>query len=105
MKYISSGYGPCNDESCDESSYRFTFLAVGKGRTSVKFRETTPSYPGQTLDSWTVKLTVLPRRKGRRWSSGADGSNRPLRAHRSCRVERAATAALPRLAVVRMARI
>ena len=77
VKYISSGYGPCNDESCDESSYRFTFLAVGKGRTSVKFRETTPSYPGQTLDSWTVKLTVLPRRKGGAGPAGPTGPTGP----------------------------
>ncbi len=62
VKFVSKTYGPVNSD--DEATYRFHFLAVGNGRTSVKFRETTYSPGYGTLDSFTVKITVLPRRTG-----------------------------------------
>ena len=74
VKFVSKGFGPF-DDSTDEATYRFHFRAVGKGRTSVKFRETTASPGYGTLDSGTVKITVLPRRTG--GTGGPTGSTGP----------------------------
>jgi hypothetical protein len=76
VKFVSKGYGPF-DDSTDEATYRFHFRSVGKGRTSVKFRETTPSPGYGTLDSWTVKITVLPRRTGGTGPTGPTGPSGP----------------------------
>ena len=76
VKFVSKGYGPV-DDSTDEATYRFHFQAVGKGRTSVKFRETTPSPGYGTLDSATVKITVLPRRTGGTGPTGPTGPSGP----------------------------
>ena len=73
VKFGSKGYGPV-DDSTDEATYRFHFRAVGKGRTSVKFRETTPSPGYGTLDSFTLKITVLPRRTGVTGPTGPTGA-------------------------------
>jgi hypothetical protein len=60
VKFLSRGYGPA--PSNDEATQRFRFQAVGRGKTTVKFKETTPSPGYGTLDTQTLKITVLPRR-------------------------------------------
>ena len=74
VRFVSKGYGPV-DNSTGEATSRFHFRAVGRGKTSVKFRETTPSPGYGTLDSFTLKITVLPRRKGGTGSTGTTGSS------------------------------
>src|SRR5205807_9102559 len=71
VKFVSKTYGPVDENG--EATQRFHFRAVGKGKTSVKFRETTadPSYG--TLDSFTLKITVLPRRTGGTGSTRTTG--------------------------------
>src|SRR5437588_3368380 len=76
VKFVSKGFGPF-DDSTDEATYRFHFRAVGKGKTSVKFRETTASPGYGTLDSGTVKITVLPRRTGGTGPTGPTGPSGP----------------------------
>jgi hypothetical protein len=73
VKFVSKTFGPV--DSNDEATFRFHFRAVGRGKTSVKFRETTASPGYGTLDSFTLKITVLPRRTGGTGSTGAAGSS------------------------------
>jgi hypothetical protein len=73
VKFVSKGFGPVNDSN-DEATYRFRFRAVGRGKTSVKFRETTASPGYGTLDSFTLKITVLPRRTGVTGPTGPTGA-------------------------------
>lgn len=70
VKFVSKTSGG-SAGSPDEATYRFHFLAVSKGRTSVKFRETTYSPGYGTLDSFTAKITVRPRRTGGTGPTGA----------------------------------
>ena len=60
-KFVSKRYGPA--ASSDEGTERFIFQAVGRGRTWVGFRETTPSPGYGTLDTARVDITVQARRK------------------------------------------
>jgi hypothetical protein len=74
VKFVSKTYGSA--DSNGDATQRFHFRAVGTGKTLVKFRETTPSPGYGTLDSFTVKITVLRRRTGGTGSTGATGSSR-----------------------------
>jgi hypothetical protein len=56
LKFVSRGYG--TPSSSDTATVIFTYRAVGKGRTSVKFGEYTASYPGVQLESFTLPVTV-----------------------------------------------
>jgi hypothetical protein len=75
VKFMSTGYPPPYSE--DEATERFNFRAVGKGKTSVKFRETTPTPGYGTLDTFTIKITVLPRRTGPTGPTGPSGPSGP----------------------------
>ena len=63
-KFVSKKYGS-SASSGDTATQEFLFRTVSKGKTSAKFRETTSSPGYGTLDSFTLKITVLPRRTGR----------------------------------------
>jgi len=73
VRFVSKTFGSA--DSNGDATQRFHFRAVGRGKTSVKFRETTASPGYGTLDSFTVKITVLPRRTGGTGSTGATGSS------------------------------
>jgi hypothetical protein len=73
VKFVSKGFGPVDDSS-GEATYRFHFRAVGRGKTQVKFRETTASPGYGTLDSFTLKITVLPPRTGVTGPTGPTGA-------------------------------
>jgi hypothetical protein len=64
VRFVSKKYGS-SDPSGETATQEFLFRAVGTGKASVKFRETTTSPGYGTLDSATVKITVLPRSTGR----------------------------------------
>lgn len=63
MKFLSKRYGS-SDPSGNTATQRFLFRTEGRGKTSVKFRETTASSGNAALESFTVKIIVLPRRTG-----------------------------------------
>ena len=57
LKLLGKSWGQA-DPSGDTAQQTFSYRAVGKGRTSIKFGEYTPSYPGVELDSFKVSATV-----------------------------------------------
>lgn len=59
-KFVSKTFGG-SDPTNETATQDFLFRTVGRGKTVVKFRETAPGY-GE-LDSFTLKITVLARRR------------------------------------------
>lgn len=57
LKLVSHGYGK---NTSDTGTQIWVYRAVGRGKTSVKFGDFTPSYPHRAAAS-TFKLTVAVR--------------------------------------------